>query len=319
MGSRAQWLVGILWLSACLPCPRSCKSGDLGCALESMTWSDFGADGGNGIQGPLQRLVDVDVRTLEAQALAAPDGGLLLTPVASIATFSEGGAAGALVGLEWTDPSGCRPAFCMSACPKGAQCVGARCSPSIHDGVGRATTLHWVTYGAAPDGSDFNLRLIAVSAPGCPADVSAAIDGGLPGLEFSAPILIEMQITGQGVAATGGTSGGLGGSIVGVWKATTRTTQGATTTIQATTYTFNGDGSEEYDNSATSTSTDGTPSSSGSCVASGSYTTSGSSITIVTPSPPASCGSITSPYTTTWNVSGNTLTFGGDPATYVHQ
>jgi len=194
-----------------------------------MTWSDFGADGGNGIQGPLQKLIDVNVGQLEALAVSASDGGgcgdpdggadagatpacsggLLLAPVSPIATFYEGGPAGSLVGLEWTDPFGCRPAFCMSACPKGGQCVGARCSPSIHDGVGRATTLHWVTYDEAPKGSDFDLRILAVSAPGCPAEVGAAIDSGAAGLVFSAPILIEMQVKDQGVPANGGgTSGG---------------------------------------------------------------------------------------------------------------
>lgn len=210
-------------------CSSTCKSGDLTCALASMTWTDFGVDGGSnaGFEGPVQPLVDVSISNLEALAGAggggcgSRDGGadagplpscggqLLLAPVSSPVVFDGTGPEGSLVGLEWTDPSGCLPAFCMSACPKGGQCIGARCSPSIHDGIGEATTLHWVTYNA-PDGSDFTLRIIAVSAPGCPADVSTAINDGLPGLTFSPPILIEMQITDLGIPATtgGGTSGG---------------------------------------------------------------------------------------------------------------
>ena len=195
-----------------------------------MTWSDFGGSGGDGLAGPPQALVAVDVEKLESLALAARDGGcagfngpdagaggcgVLLAPLYSSATFSGGGAAGALVGLDWIDPSGCRPAFCVSVCPKGAQCIGARCSPSINDGLGVAQTLHWVTYANAPDGTDFDLRVIAVSAPGCPSDVSAAIDQGLAGLAFSAPILIEMQITNQAVTTSTGTGGTSGGSSGG--------------------------------------------------------------------------------------------------------
>jgi hypothetical protein len=329
-------------------CSSTCKAGDLSCALASMTWTNFGADGGNGITGPVQTLVAVDPIKLDALASSAADGGipcdtpdagadagpavvcparLTLTPILSTITFYESGSDGSLVGLEWTDPYGCLPAFCMSACPKGGECIGARCSPSIHDGIESSITLHWVTYNV-PDGSDFDLRIIAVSAPGCPSDVSSAINTGAAGLAFSAPILVEMQVTDQGIPSTtstgtgSGSSGGSGGgagSIVGTWKASTDSTQGAATTIGSTIYTFNSDGSEQYVNDVTTTYTDGTPSATGDCTAPGSYTVSGNSVTIVTPSPPAECGTILSPFTTTWSVSGNELTFGGDPSTYFKQ
>ncbi len=215
--------------------------------------------------------------------------------------------------VGWSDSNGCQPAFCFRLCGAPLQCsASARCSGIVADGRLAGSTILTLGYTAEPAAGsvNFTLEIAPVSSRNC-ADPIALLAGGTPGALVGGSAGI-VQTVAPPTSSTGG-------SIVGVWKASGTTTQGTATTVATTTYTFNSDGSDAYNSTTRTTYSDGTPSASSSCAATGTYTTTGSSITIVTPSPPASCGVITSPYTTTWNVSGNTLTFGGDSGTYLKQ
>jgi hypothetical protein len=127
---------------------------------------------------------------------------------------------GALLLLTWSDPLGCRPSFCMSACPKGVRCVGgARCSPTIRDGLRGGTTFHWVTYDKAPETtSTFDMQIVAVSAPGCPENVAPLIEADDPGVLYSEVVTLAARVAGKNDKPD---DGGGGGTCAGGWVGST--------------------------------------------------------------------------------------------------
>ncbi len=221
--------------------------------------------------------------------------------------------------IQWSDPSGCQPAFCFSVCSADQRCSSsARCSHAIRDGllVGQAIFQLGCRYGVADGPADYTLEVTPVSSADC-QDPLALLASNASGALVGGASAIAETIPASG--AGGGSGGGGGGSPVGSWKAAGTSTSGADTTTFVITYTFNADGSESYSDSVHDVYTDGTPSASGHCTAAGNYTTSGNSITITTPNPPPECGGIISPYTTTFAIVGNTLNFGGDSHDYIKQ
>lgn len=189
-------------LAACSK--ETCPDGDLACLTASVQWADFTTGAGD-IYGTPEALATVDVSKLLA---LATEGGVHLSGDASLA-YTQADDHG-LVNLAWTDPLGCRPSFCLSHCPRGVRCSGqARCSPLRHDGTTSATTLHWVSYAKAPAADTaHDLQIIAVSAPGCPADVTALIAAGSTTLKVSPPLRLPVTWT----------LGGSGGSVCAYWS-----------------------------------------------------------------------------------------------------
>jgi hypothetical protein len=217
--------------------------------------------------------------------------------------------------FDWSDPSGCRPSFCFSLCNASLKCsTAARCSSPVHDGllIGQAIFQIGTLYGPADSPASYTLDVTPVSSAGCQDPIPLLADGSAGPLVGTAVSIDETLTT--------PTTTGTGSSIVGTWKAMSTTTSGAATTTATTIYTFNSDGSDTYSSISSTDYSDGTPSgSSPLCTAGGTYSTSGSTITITTPIVPADCGTILSPYTTTYSISGSMLQFGGDPQIYFKQ
>jgi hypothetical protein len=222
------WLPALMAALVAAGCSKdTCKADDGACLLGSMTWSDFNDDpSSDSLAKPAQTLTPVDLAVLQQRAATALDGGLQLAPVSRSVSFNAGDDLGGLVGLSWVDPLGCRPALCMSACPHGVRCTGARCAPSMRDGITSATTLHWVKFEkASDDPQDLDLQLFAVSAPGCPADVTAAL-AGTDALAIAGPITIALELnqdegTTSGTTSGTGTTGTSGGNCPGGFEAST--------------------------------------------------------------------------------------------------
>src|SRR5262249_3119339 len=128
--------------------------------------------------------------------LALPAGGL---------NFPEPDD-GAILLLQWQDGLGGRPSFCFSHCPRGVRCSASpRCTPGRPDGQAGAAAEHWVEYGSSPAQSeDFDLDVVAVSAPGCPTDPATILAAS--GAQGSETLVVPVHIDLNGASA--GTSGG---------------------------------------------------------------------------------------------------------------
>ena len=206
MKCAALWVLAVLSVVGCSK--PSCPAGDGACVFASMTVADFTGKGGDFIGGPPFKLVSVDPARLAA--LASADGGAAVQNRSGPLTYSSGDQ-GDLLGLDWDDPSGCVPAFCMSACPKHVRCFAARCTPSINDGKQIGRSLEWVKFEKPTETPlDLDLDVFSVSAPGCPADVSAALAAGTA--RVSAPTPVKVTV---GVPDTGNSSGTSGGATTG--------------------------------------------------------------------------------------------------------
>jgi hypothetical protein len=197
----------VLALLSCSGQP-TCPEGDLECLFGSMTWSDMADSSSSEFADPPQTLFPLQLEAMERHASPTPpQGGLRLQSGASSFEMEEPDDS-ALVLLSWTDPNGCRPSFCMSACPKGVRCVGARCSPTLRDGLRSGTTLHWVKYEKAPvTTTDFDMQLVAASAPGCPENVAPLIEADDPGVLYSEAVKIAVRIAGKNDEKPGGSGG----------------------------------------------------------------------------------------------------------------
>lgn len=214
MGSTTKLTIAcLLGALLSLGCGKdTCPAGDVGCVFGSMTVSDFLAGGGSSVGGPPETLTSIDPSVLSARVGAATSKPIQLSSASRSLTYSNAGD-GAILGLQWTDPNGCRPAFCLSACPKGAQCIATRCAPSARDGINHGFTEDWVTYAkTAPAPLDFDLQVVAVSAPGCPEDLTAAIASATSQVTFSQVVSVPVTID-----SGGGGGGGAGSSCCADW------------------------------------------------------------------------------------------------------
>ena len=209
MKQLALW---VLAASSMLGCGKPhCPPGDAACVFASMTVADFNGKGGDFIGGPPFTLISVDPARLAA--LGSPDGGASVKNISGPLTYSSSDQ-GELLGLDWSDPSGCVPAFCMSACPKHVRCFAARCTPSVNDGRQLGRTLEWVKFEKPTEAPlDLDLDVFAVSAPGCPADISAALAAGTARVSAPTPVTVTVGVpdTGSGGSSGGATSGTSGG------------------------------------------------------------------------------------------------------------
>jgi hypothetical protein len=195
-----------------LSCGKAtCPTGDLECLWSSLKV----ADSATAPDGPWEKLFTVDEAKLSARASAAgADAGVSLT--ANEAMNHESAEDFAILAALWTDQARCRPSLCMSACPSRLRCVGpTRCTPARSDGISHAATTHWVEYDKAPrSNTSFEMRVIAASAPGCPADITSLLDADSPALLVSRPAWVKVTIPGKdGDGGGGGTcTGGFIGS-----------------------------------------------------------------------------------------------------------
>lgn len=194
-----------------------CPGGDVACVLGSMTVADFNGQSDNLFGGPVQKLVAVDPARLET--LASADGGAAVKNLSGPLAFSSSDE-GQILGLDWIDPSGCLPAFCMSACPRRARCIAARCAPAVNDGRHQGRSLEWLHFEKPTEEPlDFDLHVFAVSAPGCPTDVSAALAAGTAAV-VSLPAVAQVEVgappsSSSGTTATSGTTTSSGGRCSG--------------------------------------------------------------------------------------------------------
>jgi hypothetical protein len=210
MMRQTPWVLAALCFMGCGK--PHCPAGDSACVFASMTIADFNGKGGDFIGGPPFSLVSVDPARLAA--LASPDGGASVTNLSGPLTYSSGDEGG-LLGLDWNDPSGCVPAFCMSACPRHVRCFAARCTPSINDGRQLGRSLEWVKFEKPTEAPlDIDLDVFAVSAPGCPTDISAALAAGTARVSRPTPVQVTVGLpdTGSSGSSGGTTTGTSGGS-----------------------------------------------------------------------------------------------------------
>ena len=238
MPLRALLVTCLLSLTTCGP--KTCPSGDLDCLfrdlhaqeIDPVTFEDKRAE---------EALTPVSATRMGALSAAAATPGSVKSPSISkapgILVFKgTGDLSGDLLDLEWSDGNGCRPAFCMSPCPRGVMCSGAgRCSPVLRDGLSSGRTLFsaWFTAQAPEDPKEFDLHVIPVSSPGCSTSVldalagtgSIAADGGtgdiLPGPEVVIPMILRHAGGGAGGGSGGGAGGG-SGSCANGWMGSLR-------------------------------------------------------------------------------------------------
>jgi hypothetical protein len=213
MSSRGVW-VGWVAVSLC-SCSNKpiCAAGDLACLFASITLHDLDSSGN---EGPQLQLYPVGTGPLaEMQARSKlPDGGNadggFGAAGPSIVNFTSS-TASQVVALIWSDPFGCRPALCMTPCPKGAECLGASsCAPPLHDGLTRGFTAEQVEYGSQPaQPLDFDLDFTPVSAPGCPDDVTGLLTAFSSTVVVGATAIVEMTIPGANGSSTAGSDGGV--------------------------------------------------------------------------------------------------------------
>jgi hypothetical protein len=185
---------------------ESCPDGDLACLSAGVSWSDF-VTGSGDIYGTPDALASVDVD----KVLALPTTSTMRLTATSALDFPEAGYH-ALLLLSWSDPLGCRPSFCLSQCPRGVRCIGsARCTALRADGRTSGNTQHWVSYEKAPATStSYDLQIVAVSAPGCPSDLTAKIAAGEVTLKVSPPLRLPVTWTLPDTGGGGGTCAGGG-------------------------------------------------------------------------------------------------------------
>jgi len=187
-------------LLSLLACGKpTCPTEDLDCLFGSMIWRDLAGSSSSDVFDPPQTLYPLSRAAMERHlSTTPPPGGARLESGTSSFELKEVDD-GALLMLTWSDPLGCRPSFCMSACPKGVRCVGgARCSPTLRDGLTSGTTFHWVTYEKAPEtSSTFDMQIIGVSAPGCPENVAPLIEADDPGLLYTEVVTLDVRVAGK--------------------------------------------------------------------------------------------------------------------------
>lgn len=183
----------------------TCPADDLECLFASFRIADYRT----APDGPWEKLYRVDQRKLSSRAGGAD---VTLSLVESELVFDDSDDSAAL-GATWTDSAGCRPSLCFSACISKLSCFAySRCTPARRDGLVTQTTAHWVEYEKAPSSNTgFEAQVIAVSAPGCPADLTALIEDPAQTLFVSEPAWVKFVIPGKGTQATGGGGGGAGG------------------------------------------------------------------------------------------------------------
>lgn len=198
----------------------TCPPEDLECLFNSMTWSDMADSSSSNLSDPPQTLFPLRLEAFERHlSTTPPAGGLQLQSGAGSFELEEPDDS-ALVLLDWADPNGCRPSFCMSACPKGVRCVGARCSPTIRDGLRSGRTLHWVKYEKAPEATtEFDMPIVAASAPGCPQNVAPLIEEDNPGVLYSQVVKLAVRVAGKNDSPPDDSGGGV---CPGGWIGSTR-------------------------------------------------------------------------------------------------
>jgi hypothetical protein len=208
------WIAG----SALLGCAKQiCPAGDLACLTDSLQL--FATDTGR------LKLYPVDTELLKAAQIASlGDGGSNANQALRITRFSgtagqlltlDSGGGGGDFTVDWTDPMSCRPALCMAPCPKNARCLSSsRCGPPVRDGLASGSSSYRVEFAKQPaEAVELNFVLSAVSAAGCPEDVTAAILAGeaLIGAPLVIAVTLPVPGGGSGAAADGG--GGTGCAV----------------------------------------------------------------------------------------------------------
>lgn len=187
----------------------TCKAGDLQCLASSFSIVDFANFDD---ASKRDKLVSVDAAKLAAAQKAS---GKVTLGTPNLNMQFDHPDDGAIIMLQWKDALGCRPSFCFSHCPRGVRCGTApRCTPGRADGQTQAATEHWVEYGSSPEAStDFDLDVVAISAPGCPLDPAAIL--GTSGVEGSETLVVPVHIDLGGGSGGGSTSGGSSGTSGG--------------------------------------------------------------------------------------------------------
>ncbi len=215
----------ILVLALILPgCKPTCA--DLVCLSRSLELSDITGDV-SGAGTKLQLSTVATTRFADEQSLDNADGGANADDGLSLTVSPqlrfETSAAFDVLFFTFTDPLACRPALCMTACPRNLQCLGStRCTPTLRDGLRSGSGFFRVEYSSQPASElSYELAVTPVSAPGCPVDVVPAIEDGTALVGPSG--LIDVHFPGAdgtglptgggggGAGATGGGSGGTGG------------------------------------------------------------------------------------------------------------
>ncbi len=128
----------------------------------------------------------------------------------------EGRGARVDLPLDWIDPSGCTPAFCMQVCNPSLRCsTKVRCSPLVRDGRFAGSTIRGIGYRAEPADSpeSFTLNVVPVSSPDCEDPIARLISGD-PRVTKNDPTAIEQTL----LASPSPTPTGTPGSHDGTWN-----------------------------------------------------------------------------------------------------
>lgn len=115
-----------------------------------------------------------------------------------------------LLTLSFTDANGCTPAFCAHLCSSGLCSSDFMCTKPKHDRQTQGVFLSYLGFLAEPadQTTTFTADFVAVSAPGCPADLLDRLATG-SGLTVGISAEIPLAVT---IEAPRSTSGGSGGS-----------------------------------------------------------------------------------------------------------
>ncbi|MEO8846549.1 MAG: hypothetical protein ABI591_10725 [Kofleriaceae bacterium] len=190
-------LLASVLATACNSRP-TCPAGDLDCLARAFSINDFATFDDDTKRDPLTAIANALPVGTSPQLTLSEVGAL------NFASVSDG----ALILLTWTDANGCRPGLCVSHCPRGVQCgSGARCTPSRQDGLTRATTQHWIQYGADPEvTTDVDVVITPVSATGCPTDVATLINAADPSVAIGPAVVIPLHLPAPGGGGGGDTT-----------------------------------------------------------------------------------------------------------------
>ena len=187
----------------------TCPADSIECVWDSFKIADFTT----APDGPWENLYEVDQDQLFARASAAGDDAGVTLTLLEVEMIHENSDDSSFLNALWTDKAGCRPSLCFSACrlSKLSCFAHSRCTPARRDGLVAHATAHWVEYGKAPTTETiFVEKVIAVSAPGCPADLSAALKDSTQTIFVSKPTWVKVIIPAKGAPPVGGGAGGSG-------------------------------------------------------------------------------------------------------------
>ncbi len=138
---------------------KTCGSGDLDCYLENINFISYG--------GTVTQPVLISTAAVPTPA----DGGTAPTITNQPPPMQFTSTNTVSIEVDWSDPQGAQPAFCMKLCSPRVRCTArSACTRSVHDGFTSGVWRSFMGFKAEPADStttdQFEAHITPVSASG---------------------------------------------------------------------------------------------------------------------------------------------------------